>query len=249
MPSATITIQQTLNWVSAFIVQRPTSGVGGFANEPALTTANKILGTILAPPFKWQWNRFESTAITTTQGVTDYTQAISSFGYLEKASWTNPSNTPSTKEIEVFQVLAVEPKQNQPQKIAPILDDNNGNITFRLFPAPDFPGPTSGQNNYTLRLTCQASPTLVTALSQTWSPIPDKLSFLYETAMLAHMQLMYSPQLYALNMEMFFRQLVGASEGLTETEKNIFLEDKLRGLRMQTDELVGAQQGKGVRTR
>lgn len=247
MPS-TPTVQQTLNWSAAFTVGRPSSGVLGFVNEPGLTTANKILATILAPPFRWQWNRVENSGLfTTTQGTSDYLVALSDFGYLEKATWTNPSNSPSTKEIEVFQVLAKDPRQNQPQKIAPILDDGNGNITFRVFPAPDFPGPTSAQTNYVVAGTYQKAPPLLTGLTQTWAPIPDKLAFLYETAMLAHLQGMYSAQLFALGMELFFRQLVGAAEGLSETERNIFLEDKLRGLRMQTEELLSVRQGKGAR--
>jgi hypothetical protein len=247
MPTSTTnTVQDTLNWASAFIVQRPSAGVGGFANEPALTTANKILQTILAPPFRFPWNRVENSTITTSVGVTDYKISIPTFGWLEKATISNLAMTPTTvKEIEVFQVLAVESKQNQPQKVAPILDDNNGNITFRLMPAPDAPGATP--TNYTVTLTYQNAPPVLPNLGALWAPIPDKYSFLYETAMLAHLQLMYSPQLYALNMEMFFKQLVGISEGLTETEKNIFLEDKLRELRMQTTELTGARQGKAVR--
>lgn len=246
MPSSTtITVQQTLNWAAAFINQRPSSGVGGFANEPALTTANKILGTILAPPLKFPWNRVENATIVTSVGVTDYSKSIPAFGWLEKATITNSAMSPTVKEIEVFQVLAIEPKQNQPQKIAPIFDDNNGNVTFRLLPAPDAPGVTP--TNYTVTLTYQNAPPILSALSSLWAPVPDKYAFLYETAMLAHLQLMYSPQLYALNMEMFYRQLVGVSEGLTETEKNIFLEDKLRELRMQVTELAGARQGKGPR--
>lgn len=242
--ATTITIQQTLNWVAASIVQRPTTGVGGIANEPALTTANKIMATILAPPFRWAWNRFENSTIVTSPNNTDYRIAIPTFGWLEKATWTNAACTPATKEIEVFQVLAIEPKPNQPQKIAPIFDDNAGNVTFRVLPAADQPN----GSNYTITLTCQAAPILATSVSGTWAPIPDKLAFLYETAMLAHLQGMYSPQLYALNMEMFYRQLVGAAEGLSETERNIFLEDKLRELRMQTAELLGTRQGKGVRS-
>lgn len=246
--STTITIQQTLNWCAAFIVGRPSSGVLGFANEPGLTTANKIIGTILAPPFRWSWNRKENSSVTTAQGTTDYAVALSNFGYLERAVYANSALNPSQKEIQIYQekALSIEAKQGPPSWIAPIFDDDNGNVTFRVSPAPDAPG--SPPANYNLTLTFQQSPVLVTALSQTWAPIPDKLAYLYETAMLAHLQGMYSAQLFALGMEMFFRQLVGAAEGLSETEKNIFLEDKLRELRMQSTELLGAQQGKRSRS-
>ncbi len=242
--ASTITVKSTLDWAAAFIQQRPTTGVGSIANEPGLTAANKIMQTILSAPFRWAWNRkevtFATTAPTGAVGVSDYSQALSDFGWLEKATYTLASATPPVKEMEIFQVLASDTKANPPQKIAPVLDDNAGNITMRLMPAPDAV--------YTIKLTYQKAPILLTALGQnTWTPIPDKYGFLYQQAMLAHMQGIYNAQLYALNMAMFFRQLVGAAEGLSETEKNIFLEDRLRELRMQSTTLAGASQGKGVR--
>lgn len=238
--ATTIKISDTLNWIAGLIVQRPTTGVGGVAGEPGLTSANKVMATILGPPFRWQWNRTEVSVITTGPGVPDYTKNLPTFGWLEKAWWTNAGMNPTVKELEVFQTLGQEAKQNPPQKIAPILDDNAGNITFRLFPPPDQPQ----SSNYQVTLQFQKAPVLAASVSGLWSPIPDKLSYLYETGLLAHMQAIYSPQLYAMNIELFYRQLVGAAQGLSETEKNIFLEDKLRELRMQTTELAGAQQPK-----
>jgi hypothetical protein len=236
----TITLQQTANWVAAFIVQRPTVGVGGTPYEPFLTSANKVMATILAPPFKWSWNREESSAISTTVGQTDYEIELENFGFLEKATISTASGSqPPAVEIEVVQVLASEAEQNRPFQIAPILDDNEGNITFRLLPAPD--------QEYTVNLTFQHAPLLASDLNGNWAPIPDKFSFLYEIGMMAHMQAMYSPQLYSFNMEMFFKQLVGAAEGLTETEKYIFLEDQLKQLRAQQYSGLGADMGKKSR--
>ena len=68
-------------------MQRPTTGVGQNANEPALTSANYIMQTILAPPFRWEWNRVTTTAsITTVAGQSDYPVALSDYGWLEKAT-------------------------------------------------------------------------------------------------------------------------------------------------------------------
>ena len=238
MPS-TKTIAQTLAWVGAYIVQRPTSGVIS-ATEPGLTAANKIFGTIGAPPFRWNWNRKElQNAFVTLPGVTDYTLALSDFGYLEKATSFIAADDPPMREIEVVQNLAQESKQNPPQKICAFIDDGAGNITFRVLPNPD--------RAYQMTIIYQKAMPVVTSLGALWSPIPDKYSFLYETGMMAHMQGMYNAQLYALNMEIFFRQLLGAAEGISESERAIFLDDRLRDLRAQTVGLTGAQQGRQVR--
>jgi hypothetical protein len=241
--STTIQLQNTLNWVAAFIVQRLQAGVQGVANEPFLTGANKTMQMILAPPFKWSWNRAENSTITCIPGVTDYViSGLIDWGWLEKAYIFVPGAVAPTEpvyEIEVSQVLSRDTNQNRPQKVAPILDDNAGNITFRIQPAPD--------QAYPVTLVYQKAALLATSLAGTWAPVPDRYSFLYEQAMLGLMQGIYSTQLYVANMEMFFRQLVGAAEGLTDTEKAIFLEDQLRILRTAQSAGISVQQGKTVR--
>lgn len=241
--ASSIALQNTINWLTAFIVQRPVTGVGQVANEPFLTSANYAMQTILAPPFRWEWNRTAvPSAITTVAGQSDYPVALPTFGWLEKATLVNPNpigNTPPNFELECFEILAKDGKQNRPQKIAVLLDDGAGNITFRLFPVPD--------QVYTVDLDFQNSPILAVGLTGTWAPIPDKLAFLYERFVMAQLQMMYNQQLGLSNLEIFFRQLVGAAEGLSEMEKAIFLEDALRPIRMRQDELQGAAQGKQAR--
>jgi hypothetical protein len=234
--ASTIQIRQTEDWCSAFIVQRPSNLVNGVRYEPTLTAANKVLQTILSAPFRWAWNRKEINFAVTNALGTDYLQAVSDWGWMEKATRLQATATPPVVELEVYQVLAAETKANPPLRIAPVLDDNAGNITFRLGSKPD--------QNYQVYVTYQKAPILATVPTATWAPIPDRYAFLYEIGLLAHLQQMYAPQLYMMNMEMFFRQLVGAAEGLTESEKAIFLEDKLREIRTQQASTLGTQQGK-----
>jgi hypothetical protein len=239
-----VTIQNTINWVEAFIVQRPFTGVAGIANEPGLTSANYLMQTILQPPFRWEWNRSVlTTAITTTAGTSDYAISIPTFGWIEKATLVNPTapaNTPPNFELEVFEILAKDGQQNRPQKIALLQDNGSGSITFRLFPVPD--------QVYTVDLDIQNSPILATTLgATTWAPIPDKLAFLYERGMMAMAQMMYNQQLGLSNMELFMRQLVSAAAGLSEMEKAIFLADALRPIKMRQDELAAVAQGKAAR--
>jgi hypothetical protein len=242
--ATTIKIQDTVNWAAAFSLQRPTTGVGGTANEPALTSANLIMQTIVAPPFRWSWNRtFQAGAFTTTTGVSDYQVAISNYGYIEKAVANYvvvPANTKPSYELEVYNNIGKEGILGRPAKIAVLLDDNAGNMTFRLFPVPDVA--------YTIDLLYQKAPPLASVLGNTtWAPVPDKYAFVYERGFLAQLQMMYNQQLALSNMEIFFRQLISVSEGLTENEKNIFLADMLRSAKMQAAEISGTQQGKSAR--
>ena len=237
--SSTITVAQVLSWISAFIVQRPTTGVGGVTFQPGLMSSNKVLQTITGPPFKWNWNRIEDT-YQTVQNVSDSVPVlIANFGYLEKATAYLASADPQTIELEVYQVLAKDTKPGIPQKIAPLYDDGKGNITFRLLPSPN--------DEYTIYLTMQKSAPLLTDTAGTWAPIPDRYAYLYEQGLRAEMKGMYSEQAYALEIQMFFRQLVGACEGLNETERAIFLEDRMRDVRAQIAAAQGTQQGMAVR--
>ena len=243
--NCTITIAQTLAWVYAFIQGRPTQGVGGFPSEPGLTSANFVMATALSAPFNWEWNRSEAT-FNVLVGQSDYPVSVQSFGYLEKAQITTGQTAPNpvNRELEITRILAQDQQNNPPQKIAIAFDDNNGNITFRLFPTPD--------TAQTITLTYQRAPVVFpssTNLSTaTWAPIPDKLAFIYEEGMLAMMEGMYNAQLYFNGMEMFYRRLVGCAEGLTDTEKALFLEERMRELRTQEANISGVRQGRAART-
>lgn len=222
--ACTKTVQNTLDWSKAFILNRPSSGVGGVANEPGLTIANLISATILSPPFPWPWNR-ATTTVSTVVGQADYPLALTTFGWLEKATFGNGTMSPPIKELEIRPFLSVSGKNNQPAYITVANDDNSGNITFRLMPIPD--------QIYTLTLTYQLAPPVIASLSSTWAPIPDKYNFLYERGMLAHLHGMYDNQAYLMEMQLFFRQLVGCSQGLDDTAKAIFLADRLEQLRTE----------------
>lgn len=252
MPLAkcTLTIQETLNWIAGFISQRVTVGIGAFVDpisalDPGLTSANYIMSIIMGAPFCWEWNRvYASASLTLIQNTTDYTISLPTFGFLEKAILVNSApatDEPPNFELEIYGALGKEGLPARPEKITVLLDDDNDNLTFRVFPAPD-------SGNYTVDLQYQKAPILATALgATTWAPIPDKLAYLYEGGLRAQMYAIYNTPLYFQAMELFLRQLVAASTGLTEMQKAIFLEDSLRIARTRVDSITGAQQGKAVR--
>lgn len=238
--ACTNTIQSTVNWCLAYTLTRPPTGVAGIANEPALTNANLIAATILGPPFAWQWNRATAT-FNTVIGMSDYTVSLPNFGYIEKATLTyaNPNN-PQIVEIQVSPLLAASGKPNRPSLITIANDDNAGNITFRLTAIPD--------QVYTVTVIYQNAPIRITSLSQTWAPIPDKYNFLYERAMLAQLRATYDAATYVMELQLFLRQLVGCSEGLSDTAKAIFLEDRLAQFRTEAfaQSAIGGTQKKAI---
>jgi len=83
--ASTIQIKNSISWAQAFCGYR---GLAlGTSNEPAITSANVVLQTIIGPPFTWNWNRDTSINFITTQGVQDYAISAPTFGFIEKAHY------------------------------------------------------------------------------------------------------------------------------------------------------------------
>jgi hypothetical protein len=81
--ASTISLLDSINWVKPFVNwANLTIGLNG---EPAVTSANQALQTIVGPPFIWPWNR-STVAFQTVPGVQSYSVAIANFGYLEGAT-------------------------------------------------------------------------------------------------------------------------------------------------------------------
>lgn len=215
--ASTITLLQTLNWCAPYIRFAPlTLGAG---NEPAVTNANLIAQTMVGPPFAWAWNR---RIVTTTcvQGQQDYPISIPDWGYIENA--TVALSGQRTFELKDQIVLGEATEQGRPMSISVHLDDDMGNITFRLLSVPDAA--------YTLKITYQRGLPLfaattsppVAVLNQPWG-IPDAWSHIFQNGFLA-LALMYldDPRWQTFNQK-FVSHLLSAQEGLDEEAKNIFL--------------------------
>lgn len=190
---------------------------------------------ILSPPFAWRWNRAYAPIITCATGVADYSVNLPNFGWIEKA-WLNvpvPQGTaPTSIELRNELVVGGDQFTNQPGTITAQLDDDNGNITFRLFPPPD--------TLYTLYIIYQKSASKFTSLNQLWTPLPDYMSYLYHQGLKALAYEYMDDQRFGFALQLFMQQLVSANTGLSETEKNIFLLQKMDTLREQ----IGVQSGK-----
>lgn len=210
--ASTIQLQSTVTWASAFIdYELPTVGSG---NEPSITNANTVLQTILGPPFRWNWNRATAN-VTTAAGTQDYPTATSTFGFIESASATLSGTTFAIKEVK--QDLTIGTEQGRPQSIATQIDDNAGNITFRFLPVPDA--------IYTVNVTFQKKiPALFASLATAWAPIPDQYSYIYNYGFLALTLAYDDDPRFPLFNQKFVAHLLGTQQGLTETERNLFID-------------------------
>lgn len=227
--ASTIQLQRSVTLASAFVRYAP---LVLSANDPALSNGDWVRQFILSAPFAWRWNRAKTT-FATIIGETDYLISLASFGWIEKAVIYFPENGNATNELEVANDLAVESNPNQPTKLSAQFDDDAGNITFRLSPAPDAV--------YNVEVTFQKAAPTFTDLSQTWSPLPDFMSYIYNQGMRAVTYEYINDPRYVAAFQLFTQQLVAANNGLTDAQKNIFLADRMNTQR-QTQAVA---QGRG----
>jgi hypothetical protein len=217
--ASTINLERTIKLAQRYVRNAPLTFVND--GDPAFSAADSVRQFILSPPFAWRWNRSTvSPLITCAPGKQDYTVSAGNFGWIERAVLNFPivvqSGAPQSIELEVKMDLGIESTPNQPTQIAAINDDNNGNITFRLSPPPE--------QAYTINIIYQRSALTFGSTQDFWTPIPDYLSYLYNLGMRAAAYEYLGDERYGFSYQMFLRQVLAANDGLTETQKNIFLE-------------------------
>ena len=225
--ASTIELQRTITRTSQFLRLQPLLFQKNTANDPAFSNADWVKQLILSPPFAWRWNRtaatFTDPTFVTIIGQTDYVVNLPTFGWIEKAVAYEPVNGYLTHELQVGLIFGADAQTNQPARISAQFDDGEGNITFRIFPAPD--------QVYNIVVEYQNSASLFTSVDQTWEPIPDYLSFIYNSGFDAKGYEYTNDPRYMTTMQLFLQQLVDSSENLSQTQKNLWIEDKLNSLR------------------
>ena len=127
-----------------------------------------------------------------------------------------PTGTPlKWWELTVKNNLSLESSKNRPLFLGPQTEDANGNITFRLASSPDKPYPVS--------IHVQLAAPAITSMNQTWAPLSDFMEYIYEWGFMALMwQFADDPRSQVANSN-FKAGILARAEGLTEEERNIFL--------------------------
>ena len=226
--ASTIQLQRTINLAQQFQRLAPLTFAANTANDPAFSNADWVKQTILSPSLGgWRWNRVSATpqtpTFTTTAGVSDYVVALPNFGWIEKAVAYEVANAYAAYELQVELIKGVDTLSNQPTRISAQLDDDSGNITFRVFPAPD--------EIYAVVVDYQKSASLFTTLNQTWTPIPDYLSYIVNEGFQAKAFEYSNDPRFQTSMQLFLTNLAAEAEGLNQTQKNLWLSDRLNTTR------------------
>lgn len=154
----------------------------------------------------------------TSLSTQDYSLAVPNFSHIEHASVMDLDSTGApTKwyELTVKNNLSLESSQNRPLFIGPHVEDANGVVTFRLASAPD--------KAYPVSLHVQLAAPAITSLNQTWAPLPDFMEYIYEHGFMALMWKFADDPRSAQENAEFKAGILARAEGLTEEERNIFL--------------------------
>jgi hypothetical protein len=207
-------------------------------SEPAVTAANLTKQTILGPPFKWNYNRGEF-SFPTEPDDQDYFLTLSNFGFLERVTVTDSNG--KVNEIEVMQSLSIESVQKRPGSISAIITDATDGVTFRLNTIPP-DGETYQVDGF-----YQKAPVLMSSMANTWGPIPDHLGYIYDWGFLSFVSLLTKDARFPIFGQRFTAHLLGAQEGLTALERNIFLGNFLQVMTAQERSQLTTQQGVAAR--
>ncbi len=233
--STLLTVQDSATFVQTLMKNQPLN-VNNY--QPGLMAANIVLGRILGPPFVWRFNRANVTvAITETLG-TDYVLSIPKLGRIEK-QWlldVNQNVIDLNGAVELAKVSGVQ----RPTLVAPVYDDNQGNITMRFNSVPD--------QNYTAAFDYQQKAPLLTGWSQPFGNVPDEFAFVFVKMFLAECALLVNDARFEIWNRSAAYALLAAQDGLDAQAKNIFLEQMLNIGRTSNRSLADGQGGSQGRT-
>ena len=208
--ASTKKLQSTVTWTRPLLKGQPLD----ISNmEPAVTFANMTLGTILAPPFAWPWNRQETT-VQLIPGQCDYTVTLPAFGFLEDQWLQDPSGAVHPLNGALKLPLAPSNMNRQPTRLAAQMV-GAGTIRLRTDARPDKP--------YTLGLTYQQTAPVLQSLGDTLAPLPDELGYLFEYGFLTLSSLLVSDARFPIYEKYFIGKLLAQQSGLDEQSVNIFM--------------------------
>lgn len=181
--ASTITLQQVVQWAQTMTKLIPIIGVGGYDSEPALSICNNVIQEMLSKPYNWKFNSKSAQPFLTdaTNFTQDYQQAVTDCGWLESCTRLDQASTQQPQPIfpvETVRTLQPSSEVGVPVRIA-TTNETDAGLTFRLWPVPN------KSKVWTIRPVYQVKPPTKTTLSDTWSPIPDELAYVYRQGFLA----------------------------------------------------------------
>lgn len=157
-----------------------------------------------------------NTGTVTATSTQDYALPVPEFSHIEHATIYDVNITPSKwMEMEVKNNLSLDSIQDRPRFLNPHTEDGNGNMTFRVMPAPD--------KAYPVSIHIQKAASLITSMNQTWAPIPDYMQYVYNWGFLALMWNFADDSRFGMANQKFIAGLLARAEGIGEEDRNAFL--------------------------
>jgi hypothetical protein len=232
-------LSDTINYIQPFC--RYQGAAVGTGSMPIIGIANIVRSVVLAAPFTWRFNRNSvnlvgsESPIGIAQGVQDYVQKIPGFGFLEKATANDGTTSWEIKDIKNTEALGSSTTQARPEVISVFSEDVDGNITFRLSGVPN--------KILTINMIYQMGPGKFTTISDSWAPIPDSFSDIYNHLCLGfYMDSCQDPR-GSQYIARGIAGLLGRAQGLTAMDKALFAASYLNFSAQQMIEMMKAQQG------
>jgi hypothetical protein len=212
--SSTLTVQNSVTYCST-LIKNQRMNINNY--EPGLTAARDILQLMLAPPFVWRFNRSSFSIAITGAGGTDYVVSLPTLGRIEM-QWLVDSNG-NVIALNGAVELAKSSEVRQPKQVAPVYDDNNGNITFRFDSVPD--------QAYTAFFDFQVKAPLITGWSQGFGPVPDEFAFIFNKWMLSEAALIVNDARFEIWRREAIAGLLATQDGLDAQAKNMFYDQMM----------------------
>lgn len=212
----TIGVQDYLllySWPASQVLTAGTFVIDAAGNVQKVTTPGTTGATIPSFNGTLAGTTTDNTVTWTNVGAIPNASPAYNFGWIENASVQDPTSS-KWIQIENKVDLALDAASSRPQFIAAEILGTLG-ITFRLMPVPD--------KAYPVAITLQQSASLITSLNQTWSPLPDDLGYVYNTGLLAWAFDFADDNRAAQKRQEFVARLLGAAQGLSATEVDVFL--------------------------
>lgn len=235
--SNVLTLTTTNSWVknNVLIVSGLTTST--FLNGQILVVLSAT-SSIITAAFVHPDVANADTGTLTAASTQDYTVSAPNFTHVEHASVQDISQTPAKwYELPVKDNLALDSIVGRPQFLNPHTEDGNGNVTFRVMPGPKLAYPVS--------IHVQLAPPLFTSMNQTWSPLPDFMSYVFNWGFLALQWIFADDPRAGFANSKFTAGLLARAEGLTEEQRNIFLNNWMALTGMQQQQ---SQQGTQARS-
>lgn len=176
--ASSITVQNLIDWGRTHAKLIPLVNVGAFnALEPGLSIANDTLQAIICHPYKWKWNRATATSFLTVDGTAEYTisNPTDCFFYLDRAfiEYEASTSTPKSPRYPLSCVSDLQSNDSRGSPLNAICIDrwtgtNKKDVVVRFDMVPD-------ATVYRVYVDYQQKPTILTSLSDVFTPVPDDM--------------------------------------------------------------------------